>query len=268
MTDQIYDSDVQCPECGQTLKIGRIPLLYNVPFMLLCPCQEAKLQAERIQNANVGAELIKLNMRKNSGLLKKWYGKTFENFIPREGQGYAYEKALEFAKSYRNGKGLILCGAAGCGKTHLASAIVNKIISDLIINQADAEETGRMNGIMNSRVQRYAPAIFASTVEFLSEIKSTYNTDGESTQNIIGKYKTSQVLILDDMGTENVSEWVREKMFEVINYRYGEEMPLVITTNKTPEELNKDYGQRIFDRIREMCVFVTIDTPSQRLTAG
>lgn len=260
-----------CPECGKTIETLTVQAC-NMTFQLICPCQEAKVQAERTMNAVKGAEIIRANMLKNSGLLKKWYGKTFDNFIPQKGQRYAYEEALYFTTNYRSGKGLIMCGTAGCGKTHLAAAIANRIIGNITPVIQDSEWTGLMGRIVNTRVEHITPVRFVNTIDFLSQVRATFNSIAsyggiEQSADIIGRYKTSDVLILDDMGTENMSEWVREVMFEVINYRYGEEMPLVVTTNKTPDELKKDYGSRIYDRIREMCVFAAIDTPTQRLTA-
>ena len=262
----IGDTEKICPDCGEVIRIMTIPIL-NQAMEIMCSCREAKVKEERRQCRYKGSQIIKANMIKNSGLLKRWANKTFDNFTPQTGQHEAYAKSFEYAENYKTKNGLILCGTAGCGKTHLASAIVNKIISDLTIDDYIAEKTG-LSGYMNDpRIEDFTPVRFVSTIDMLSEIKSTYTGDGAATQQVIGKYKTSEVLILDDLGTENMTEWVREKMFEIINYRYGEEMSFVITTNKTPDELKADFGYRIFDRIREMCAFVSINTPSQRQTA-
>jgi len=75
------------------------------------------------------------------------------------------------------------------------------------------------------------------------------------------------VLALDDMGAEKPTEWVNERLFEIIDYRYNEYLPVIASTNATPAELKTQIGERSFDRLREMCVFVAVTAKSQRVTA-
>ena len=69
---------------------------------------------------------------------------------------------------------------------------------------------------------------------------------------------------MDDLGAEKPTEWTKERLFEIVDYRYSEELPIVITTNRTPKEMIDSLGARIYDRIKEMCVLVSTAAPSQR----
>jgi len=262
----IHDTNEKCPECGSLLKKGTVPL-NGKEYKIKCQCQVDKEEELRKANIIKGELIIKSKMRENAGLSKKWIGCTFDNFTPKEGQREAYTKSMSFAIDCKTAKGLLLVGAAGCGKTHLAAAIANKIIDNCKFDDYIAENTGSFGRIMDQRAEHFTPVRFISSIDLLSQLKNTYNPAAESSHDVVTRYKTADVLILDDLGTEKVSDFVREIMFEIINYRYGEELPLIITTNKTPDELKGVYESRIFDRIREMCVFIPISTPSQRITA-
>ena len=79
--------------------------------------------------------------------------------------------------------------------------------------------------------------------------------------------KTVELLVLDDLGAEKSSEWTKSVLFEIIDYRYNEMLPILITTNCPPKELKAKIGDRSYDRIREMCALVPVTAESQRKTA-
>lgn len=204
---------------------------------------------------------------KKSGLRSHWLNKTFENFEPRAGQ----EKALKTAKSFADGfytgegaySGIMLCGATGCGKTHLAAAIANQIIQEAKISEKDAETAGAFEYYSGRAI---CPVRFSSTVELLTKLKAEYAGENDNSECIMNAYKKSPLIILDDFGAERQTEWSIERIFEIVDWRYSDELPIIITTNATPEELKKKMGARIYDRLREMCKFEAISAKSQRVT--
>ena len=67
------------------------------------------------------------------------------------------------------------------------------------------------------------------------------------------------MLILDDVGAENTTAWAVERLFTLLNYRHGEHLTTIITTNLTPEELSQRLGDRLAWRIAEMSDVVSLD---------
>jgi DNA replication protein DnaC len=75
------------------------------------------------------------------------------------------------------------------------------------------------------------------------------------------------LLVLDDLGAEKTTEWVQSVIYEIIDHRYNEYLPLIITTNLKAGELAEKLGSRTADRIRSFCKLVMLNLKSQRPTA-
>ena len=100
---------------------------------------------------------------------------------------------------------LVLVGAVGSGKTHLACAIVNAVL---------AQGKG---------------AHFNSVAGMLDLLRSTYKIGAFDTW--FQRLQTVTVLALDDLGAERATDWATEKLFELVDHRYVNRLPLVVTTN-------------------------------------
>ena len=145
---------------------------------------------------------------------------TFANFdrrrvnLPpeqRENLEAIYQTAFDFAKSPEGW--LILQGVNGCGKTHLAAAIVNY------------------------RYQAGQLALFIVVPEFLDHLRSTFNPESKgSYDQLFESVKTAPLLVLDDFGEQSTTPWAREKLYQVINYRYNAQLPTIVTTVLTLDE--------------------------------
>lgn len=132
--------------------------------------------------------------------------------------------------SEQNPMGLMLQGQVGSGKTHLAAAIANSLV--------DANKN----------------VLFLVVPDFLDEIRMSYDNMGEFTEmELMNSAKNAGVLILDDLGAHNFSEWTRNKLFSLINYRINNDLPMVITTNLHLAELQNILGERIISRIISVC---------------
>jgi len=138
---------------------------------------------------------------------------TFINFKRRnnlsvemqDNMDEAYRLAFDFAK---NPEGwLVFMGDTGCGKTHLAAAIVNYCY-----------EAGK-------------PALFIVVPEFLDHLRSAFSPESKvSYDDFFESVKTAPLLVLDDFGEHSMTPWVREKLYQLINYRHNSRLPTVITT--------------------------------------
>ena len=172
---------------------------------------------------------------------------TFDSFNQQR-RGKIYEAAKRYAEDFtpQTNTGLILFGKAGAGKTHLAVAIARFIIE-----------------------QKQIAARVARTVELLSDIRRTFNEhDGyraESEAELIQKLAFVPLLILDDLGAEKVSDWVREVLYRIIDERWLEQKPMIITTNFNLKELEERIGERIVSRIAGVCTQVEMQNRDYRI---
>ena len=158
-------------------------------------------------------------------------GMTFDSFdwkrvnlLPEQRQNLeeAFRLALDFAKSPEGW--LVLLGVNGCGKTHLAAAIVNY------------------------RYQAKKPALFIVVPEFLDHLRSTFIPESRvSYDQVFESVKSSPLLVLDDFGEQTATPWAQEKLYQVINYRYNARLPTVITTCSSLDEFENRISSRLQD---------------------
>ncbi|MBR6408430.1 MAG: ATP-binding protein [Clostridia bacterium] len=261
-------SGEKCPECGEFIRYGYIAAMKQ-EFPIACSCQTEKQAKQREQTIAKGKENIRNSMRVLSGLKSRQRGFFFGRITPRAGQEKAYKAAVDFIQRYskdRHTAGLMFCGSVGSGKTLLSAAVANAVIDMYPIEDDEAQRVGETA----EHAAYYTPVRFTSSVELLEQIRALFNKNGgeESSQVIINRLKKAPLLILDDLGAEKPSEWANERIFEIVDHRYNESLPVIVTTNATPGELKNQIGERSFDRLREMCELVPLAAKSQRKTAG
>ena len=163
--------------------------------------------------------------RKQANLSKRFSKRTFETFnIENEMQKSAYNKAFDYAKNIKkhieNGTNMIFVGkgSVGTGKTHLACAIANNVL-----------EQGIPVKVINVAV----------LVDELKEFTSAFKKE----------LKTVKVLLIDDMGKENGTLWICSEIYGIINTRYENELPTIITTEGTLKDLEDNYKVEINEKI-------------------
>ena len=101
----------------------------------------------------------------------------------------------------------------------------------------------------------YRP-LFRSVPDLLSSLRSTYGRpDGPTEQEMIDRYSLARLLILDDLGAEQIRNtgWVEDRLYQIVNKRHGEESLSFFTSNLSPAELGAKIGERIVWRVIEMC---------------
>jgi DNA replication protein DnaC len=134
--------------------------------------------------------------------------------------GTAFEAARRFAAEPDGW--LVLHGGYGCGKTHLAAAIVNE------------------------RLRRGGPALFVVVPDLLDHLRAAFApTSEESYDDRFEAVRTAPLLVLDDLGTQAPTPWAAEKLFQILNYRYNAQLPTVITTNQDLEVLDDRLRSRL-----------------------
>ncbi len=143
----------------------------------------------------------------------------------RESLQAAFRSAMSFAENPRGW--LVLQGSNGCGKTHLAAAIANKALSD-------------------------GTAVFFAVVpDLLDELRSGFAPGKEGGfEELFNQIRNVPLLILDDFGAQRSASWAEEKLYQIVNYRTISELPGVITTDRSINELQSAYP-RVVSRVTD-----------------
>ena len=171
---------------------------------------------------------------------------TFDTFQPRGRQGLGQLQAnsleMAFNQAYHYAKGLngwlLLRGGFGCGKTHLAAAI------------------------SNFAVEMGVPTLFLTVPDLLDMLRFSYDSEETTFENRFNEIRNASLLVLDDFGTQNATGWAQEKLFQVVNYRYINKLPLVVTTNLSLDEIEARMRSRLADP--DLVTDVRINAPDYR----
>ena len=159
----------------------------------------------------------------------------------------------KFYDEYPNSKkGLYLHGSFGSGKTYLVAALLN--------------ELAKKN---YTTVIMYYP-------EMLSRLKSTFDNIEESYNEVFDKIKTCDILLIDDIGAETVTNWSRDEILgTILQYRMEHELSTFLTSNLTIEELethlslvknnmDKVKARRIIERIKQLTTDIELISVNRR----
>jgi DNA replication protein DnaC len=217
----VYPEGHTCPICQGIGYLRRDVPAGHPDFGRLVPCQCK--EAERAER-----RLGRLQRLTNLGALRRL---TFDSLMPeglrpepelRKRFRLAYQVAQEFADAPEGW--LVLSGVSGCGKTHLAAAIANR------------------------RLDKGAPALFVVVPDLLDHLRAAFGPQSDvDYDDLFEAVRASPLLILDDLGTQSNTPWAQEKLFQLINARYNERRPTVITTNVPPEHLDERLRMRLTD---------------------
>ena len=148
-------------------------------------------------------------------------------------------------ENIKGGKGLLLHGPVGTGKTHLVAAII-----DYIARMHKRQFEGNM--------------IFITLINLLAELRYSVQ-ERSKTESIIREYQKCSLLIVDDFGTEKETDWTAETIYNIINYRYEEAKPTLITTNANIEEFFEYFDERLASRLMEICTIIPVGGKDYRL---
>lgn len=159
---------------------------------------------------------------------------TFENWDFNKGNTGLYKIGIKYCENFKKAKeeglGLLLYGNPGNGKTYLSNSIANNLLL------------------------RYVTVISVSINALLQRIQKTYNSYGkEGEDQIIMSLSNADLLIIDDLGTEQNTEWSKTKIYNIIDSRYRNGLPVIVSTNKSIDDLKEIYEERTVDRLFEMC---------------
>jgi len=231
--------DEVCPICKGIGYVRRDRPIDDPAFgtLELCECQLAKKHKESekrlFQVSNLDAyEKMVFDTFNIQGMGNQLQSNT------------TLEVAFNTAKNYShqlNGW-LLIMGNFGCGKTHLAAAIANEVVSHNVAT------------------------LFLTVPDLLDWLRFTYSSKETSYEERFEEIRNIRFLVLDDLGTQNATPWAREKLFQIINFRYIHKLPTVITTNLDISQIDDRISSRLQDR--NLVIKIQIDAADYRNPLG
>lgn len=238
-TEYIDETDglLHCAVCGEQVQC-RISVL-GKEMVVRCICRCIKEQDRKYEKQKRMDEIERNRDACFEGSdMINW---TFEkDDMQNERMSYAMAKyAAMFPDFLKDGKGLLLYGTNGTGKTFYAACIANRLI-----------DSGRK-------------VLFTSFSRLVNTLQGMY----EGKQEYIDGLSHYDLLVLDDLGAERQSEYMQEQVFNIVNARICSGLPMIVTTNLTLQEIGKpaDYERaRIYSRILGKCVPVEIKGSDRR----
>ena len=176
----------------------------------------------------------------------KYADKTFDDYAVDDDN----EKAVAGAKWFIDegkSKGLFLYGETGTGKTFLAALVAKAYLA-----------AGKS-------------VIFGDVPSLLAEIQATFDKGGSTTQSVFNKYCNCDLLILDDLGAGQLTDWSVGVIYRIVNSRYNDNKPVLVTCNYKLDGLEQilrsedDFaGKRVVSRLREMTYKVYLGENDRR----
>ena len=213
------NAEVRCEKCGDSgiIMVFKEVDGYRMPFGVRCDCIQTRQQEKRFQQ---------------SGIPSAFEKKSFDNFLTEGDDGPRLaifkKKAQDYVRDYyKHGPSLFISGMSGAGKTHLSIAICKALI-----------EKGSNVYYMIYR-------------EAITKLKQVY-FDEERYAEEIEPYKKVELLYIDDLFKGKPSEQELNIMYEIINHRYNNDLPVIISTELGIEAI-RHLEAATAGRIDEMC---------------
>lgn len=218
-----------CPVCGASIyKVNGYIDPENrtgyVDYVTECDCDYEAIKEEQRKKtmSNYEREHVE-TLLKTSGM-----NEIDRKMISISFQGHnidKYNSLMNFARSFDNSKStnILLTGTTGTGKTMVACHMINEIIN---------------NGYEAKKIQAN---------EYYNLVKESYSYNEVGRQ--LKTYEICDFLVLDDLGTEPVTDDAKINITTLIDKRYCNQKPILITTNLNHNELFERYGQRIISRL-------------------
>lgn len=131
----------------------------------------------------------------------------------------------------QNGYGFYLWGNVGAGKTHAAIVLANELMEREMVE-----------------------VLFLNMPEAITRVKNTFDSEIKSEDSkLFERMKEMELLVLDDVGVEKYSDWMADQMYQIIDHRWKNRKPMIITSNLSLEDLGKTYKPQIASRIMGSC---------------
>lgn len=219
------DPDGPVPDCSSCNGRGfvRHPVPVGHPDFgksFPCPCYAPGLQRKRLRRIYGRSEIP-----------REFLDYTFASFEELDHADQEARPLVEEWASHGEGS-LFLWGGVGLGKTGLAICAL-RLRAEL--HGCDV-------------LYRYAPDLF-------DDLRRSFNHElgGLSSGAVFDVVRSTTLVLLDDVGKEQLTPWVQGTMARLLDYRWREHLPTIFTSNEPMDELEVRFGPALFSRVRSMC---------------
>lgn len=219
----------KCPECSEAARIVRV-------------ADDAAREAQERQKRMEG----RLN---KAGIPMRYRAKDFTSYVAEnDRQEKALSVAMEFASNFKNhakvGTTAVFSGLPGTGKSHLAIAVGQEVMKSTTV-------------------------LYTSAIDAVRMIRDTWRRDSQYTESqVLHELATVGLLILDEVGVQYGTEAEQVSLFDIIDKRYRDLMPMILLTNLNKAGMKSFLGDRSFDRLRESGSWTPFDWESGRPKAA
>lgn len=207
----------------------------NKEFMEECPCKEVKKLSNRLMSARLPEEFKDASL--NSFDINV-YDKPESKERAANAKRVAKNYVLKFEKMRELGKGLYFFSEEkGSGKTRLAASILHAITK-----------------VYDKKEEKPLKIIYSSTADLIGEIKSTFDSESKvKSTDIMDAVKTADLVVLDDIGVEKVTDFVEETFTRILDYRLQNKKPTILTSNLSIDDLDTIYKSgRVSSRVEKL----------------
>ena len=200
---------------------------------------ELNFKIEKEDNEVLDAEKLE---RFKAGLEK-----NIQTILQRMGVPKRFLNPKSNAEKLNSCQGYFFHGPVGTGKTDMAVSLLKNIV----LNAEPVLEYGKYR-------LRENLGMFISVPVMLLNIRSAFKSETIDESELIKKYVKPEVLVMDDLGTEKVTDWVMQTLYVIINSRYEEEKQTLITSNYGLEDIRKNLNDKIASRITAMTEIIEL----------
>lgn len=216
----------------------------ELKVVTMCRCEREEEEREK-RKEEAAKDMEKIQRLRNASLLdEKLRGATFGAFkvtkYNERNLKLCRRYAMKFDQMVEKDQGLIFWGSVGTGKSFAAACIANYLLD------------------------RKVPVVMTSFVKLLEVFQS--GRDEET--SILNRLGYAKLVIFDDLGAERGTDYALEKVYNIVDSRYRKNLPMILTTNLTIEEMKSEVDmryRRIYDRVFETCYPMQFTGPSWRM---
>jgi len=248
-TTGVSTQQAACPDHG-AFESRSLMLMGRLMGWSKCPecnrlADASEAESKRIADEQERQRQIEKRLNQ-AGIPLRFRSRSFANFdAETKAMADCRRIAEDFAESFRErlaeGATAVFSGKPGTGKSHLAIAVCTAIMA------------------------RGYTAMYLNALDAIRLVRATWKRDGgRSEDDVMRDLASVDLLVLDEVGAQYGTEGEQVILFDVINRRYQDQMPMILLTNQGKDGFKQYLGDRAFDRLREAGRWVAFDWESHR----